>query len=220
MKRKIVISTGNQHKVDEIKNILKDLPFEVISKTQLGIENLQVIEDGNTLEENSIKKAKALSEMTDYMVIADDSGLFVDALDGQPGIYSSRYGGEEGNDSKNNERLLKELKNTPLEKRSGRFRTVIALIKEDKEAITIEGQCKGSIAFEKKGQGGFGYDPVFIPEGYNKSFAELGKELKNEISHRAKALEKLKKLLLELMKDEENENINNIWYPWIHRRCN
>ena len=210
MKRKIVISTGNQHKVDEIKNILKDLPFEVISKNQLGIENLQVIEDGNTLEENSIKKAKALSEMTDYMVIADDSGLFVDALDGQPGIYSSRYGGQEANDSKNNERLLKELKHISLEERTGRFRTVIALIKEDKEVITIEGECKGSIAFEKKGQGGFGYDPVFMPDGYDKSFAELGKDFKNQISHRAKALDKLKKLLLELIKDEEDENINNI----------
>lgn len=210
MKKTIVISTGNQHKVDEIKNILKDLPFEVISKNQIGLKDIKIIEDGSTLEENSIKKAKALSERTDYMVMADDSGLFVDILDGEPGVYSSRYGGEEGNDSKNNERLLKELIDVPCKNRTGRFKTVIALIKENKEVITLEGECKGSIAFENRGEGGFGYDPLFIPEGYNKSFAELGEEEKNKISHRAMALEKLKNLLRKLIEDEKNENINNI----------
>lgn len=146
MKRKIVISTGNQHKVEEIKNILKDLPFQIISKNQIGLKDLEIVEDGNTLETNSIKKAKILAEKIDYMVIADDSGLFVDALDGDPGVYSSRYGGEEGNDSKNNERLLKELKDIPMDDRTGTFKTVIALIKEDKKTIIIEGQCKGRIA--------------------------------------------------------------------------
>ncbi len=210
MERKIVISTGNQNKIGEIKNILKDLPFELISKEELGLRDIEIIEDGDSLEENSIKKAEALSKMTDYMVIADDSGLFVDALNGQPGVYSSRYGGEEGNDSKNNERLLKELKNIPLEDRKGHFSTVIALIKENKEIITIEGQCNGSISLEKRGQGGFGYDPLFIPEGFDKSFAELGVDVKNRISHRSKALDALKEYLFKLIEDEENENINSI----------
>lgn len=210
MKRKIVLSTGNLNKVDEIKNILKELPIEVISKNEINLKDLKIIEDGRTLEENSIKKAKALSDKIDYMVMADDSGLFVDVLDGEPGVYSSRYGGEEGNDNKNNEKLLKELKNTSLGNRTGSFRTVITLIKEDKEVITVEGECKGHIAFEKKGKGGFGYDPLFMPEGYDKSFAELGEEEKNKISHRAKALEKFKKILVELIEDEKNENINNI----------
>lgn len=210
MKRKIVLSTGNPHKLEEIRYILKDLPFEVISKDEIGLKNLEVIEDGTSLEENSIKKAKALSKNTDYMIIADDSGLFVDALNGEPGIHSSRFGGEEGNYKKNNEKLLEELKNIPIEKRTGSFRTVIALIKEDKEIITVEGECKGRIAFEYKGKGGFGYDPLFIPDGYDKSFSQLGEEEKNKISHRGKALEKFKKILVELIEDEENENINNI----------
>lgn len=210
MKRKIVISTGNQHKVNEIKHILKDLPFEVISKNEIGLKDIEIIEDENTLEKNSIKKAKALAKRIDYMVIADDSGLFVDALDGQPGIYSSRYGGEKGNYSKNNEKLLNELNGVALENRTGSFKTVIALIKENKEIITINGECKGKIAFETRGKGGFGYDPLFIPEGFDKSFGELDEKIKNQISHRAKALKGLKELLSKLIKDEENENTNSI----------
>lgn len=216
MKRKIVISTGNQHKVDEIKSILKDLPFEVISKDQIGLKDIEIIEDGDTLEENSIKKAKALAEKTDYMVVADDSGLFVDALGGEPGVYSSRYGGEEGDDIKNNEKLVRELKDIPLEDRTAYFKTIIALIKENKEVITISGECKGYIGFERKGNNGFGYDPLFIPEGFDKSFAELGEETKNQISHRAKALKNLKQLLFKLTKDENDENTSSIWYTWIY----
>lgn len=202
MRRKIVISTGNQNKLGEIKDILGDLPFEVLSKDQIGLKDIKVVEDGDTLEENSIKKAKALAKEIDYIVIADDSGLFVDALEGKPGVYSSRYCGEEGNDYRNNEKLLKELNGVPLEKRTAKFKTVIALIKEDKEIITINGECKGKIALNKSGYGGFGYDPLFIPDGFHKSFAELGEEIKNKISHRGKALEKLKELLCKLTKDE------------------
>lgn len=202
MKRKLVISTGNMNKVDEIKKILKDLPFEVVSKNEIGLKDIDVIEDGNTLEENSIKKAKALAEKIDYMVLADDSGLFVDELDGRPGVYSSRYGGEEGNDQKNNEKLLRELRDIPLENRTGSFKAVIALVKEDKEIIIVNGQCKGKIALEKKGDNGFGYDPLFIPDGFDKSFGELDEKVKNQISHRGKALENLKKELLNLIKDE------------------
>lgn len=195
-KRKLIVSTGNKHKIIEIKDILKDLGIEVLSKNDIGIEDFNVIEDGETLEENSIKKAKALADRTDYMVIADDSGLFVDSLNGEPGVHSSRYAGEEGNDSKNNEKLINALKN--IENRKAAFKAVIALITEDKDLYTVEGVCPGKIAYELQGDNGFGYDPLFIPDGYDSSFAELGEELKNQISHRSKALSKLKKLLEKL----------------------
>lgn len=191
-KRKLVISTGNQNKVDEIAFILKDLPIEILSKKDIGLGDLNVIEDGDTLEENSRIKAKALSNKTDYMVMADDSGLFVDILNGDPGVYSSRYGGEEGNNEKNNKKLLEELKDIPLKDRKAKFKTVIVLITEDKEEVTVEGQCKGTIGLESKGNHGFGYDPLFTPEGFSETFGELGEEVKNKISHRAKALELLK----------------------------
>ena len=192
-KRKLIISTGNQNKVDEIAVILKDLPIEILSKKEIGLGDLNVIEDGATLEENSILKAKALAEKTNYMVVADDSGLFVDYLNGDPGIYSSRYGGEEGNNEKNNKKLLEKLKNVPLEERKAQFKCVIVLITEDKELVVVEGQCKGTIGHQLKGNNGFGYDPLFTPEGYSETFGELDEEIKNKISHRAKALEGLKK---------------------------
>lgn len=192
-KKKIIVSTGNQHKIIEIKNILKDLDIEVLSKNDIDIEEFDVVEDGLTLAENSIKKAKALADRVDYMVIADDSGLFVDALNGEPGVYSSRYAGEEGNDLKNNEKLLDSLKGA--NSRKAAFKTIIALITEDKVLYTVEGVCEGKIAYEPKGTNGFGYDPLFIPDGYDKSFAELGEEIKNKISHRSRALIKLKELL-------------------------
>ena len=192
-KRKLIISTGNKNKVDEIAHILKDLPIEILSKKDIGLGDLNVIEDGDTLEANSRLKARALAENTDYMVMADDSGLFVEILNGDPGVYSSRYGGEEGNDEKNNKKLLKELKDIPLEDRKAKFKTVIVLITEDKEEIVVEGQCKGTIGFESKGNHGFGYDPLFTPDGFSETFGDLGEEIKNKISHRAKALELLKK---------------------------
>lgn len=197
--RKLILSTNNRHKVEEIKNILKGLPIEVLSKQDVGLD-FEVDEDGQTLEENSLKKAQALASRVDYMVMADDSGLFVDALDGAPGVYSSRYAGEEGNDENNNLRLLEELKDAPLEERGARFITVMSLITEDKEVFTIKGECKGHIGFEPRGSKGFGYDPLFIPEGYSKTFAELGEDVKNKISHRAKALEGVQDLIRDLLK--------------------
>lgn len=198
-KRKLVLSTGNQHKVEEIKDILKGLSIEVISKKDVGLGNLDVIEDGETLEDNSLKKAKALAERLGYMVLADDSGLFVDILNGAPGVYSSRYAGEEGNDKKNNSKLLQELKDIPLDKRNAKFKTAIVLITEDKKEIVVYGECKGKIGFEPKGKNGFGYDPLFTPEGYDNTFGELGEEIKNKISHRARALENLKEVLKNIL---------------------
>lgn len=204
--RRLVLSTNNVHKVEEIKSILKDLPIEVLSKKDIGMEDLEVDEDGDTLEENSIKKAKELADRCDYMVMADDSGLFVDALNGAPGVYSSRYAGEEGNDEKNNIKLLKELQDIPVENRTASFFSVIALVTEDKEVFTVKGECKGYIDFEPKGEDGFGYDPLFVPLGFDSTFSELGDDIKNKISHRAKALEKIQDLVSNLLKGEENEN--------------
>lgn len=210
VKRKLVVSSGNQNKIKEIKDIFQGLPIEVVSKNDLGFSDLNVVEDGKTLEENSLIKARALGEKIDYMVLADDSGLFVDVLEGEPGVHSSRYAGEDGNDDKNNEKLLQALKDIPLEKRTAKFRTVIVLITEDKEIIPVHGECKGRIGLEKQGDNGFGYDPLFIPDGYNGSFAVLGDDIKNKISHRAKALEGLKNEIVKLIKDEINEDSNNI----------
>ncbi|MEW8973985.1 MAG: RdgB/HAM1 family non-canonical purine NTP pyrophosphatase [Tissierellaceae bacterium] len=200
--RRLVLSSNNIHKIDEIGRILEDLPIEVLSKRDIGLENLEVIEDGTTLEENSKKKAIALSEKTEYMVMADDSGIFVEALNGAPGVYSARYSGDDGNDEENNKKLLRELKDVPLEDRRGSFLTVITLVTEDKEVFTVKGECKGHIIFEPKGSNGFGYDPLFVPDGYDKTFGELDSEVKNKISHRAKALEEMRKLLIRLIEGD------------------
>ncbi|MBC8589796.1 XTP/dITP diphosphatase [Wansuia hejianensis] len=197
--KRLVLSTNNMNKLEEIREILKDLPIEVLAKKDIGASNFNIEEDGTTLEENSIKKAKTLSEKTDYLVMADDSGLFVDKLNGEPGVFSSRYAGEEGNDEKNNQKLMSSMENIPLIERTARFRTIITLITEDKEIITVEGECKGHIGYEPKGDNGFGYDPLFIPYGYDKTFGELSEEIKNRISHRGKALEKMKEVLIKLI---------------------
>ena len=202
IKRKLVLSTGNKNKVHEIKEILKDLPIEVVSKDDVDLGHIDVVEDGISLSENSIKKAKVLSEYTNYMVMADDSGLFVDALNGEPGIYSNRYAGQEGNDKANNIKLLNALKDIELKERTAKFITVIALVTEDKEIITMSGEVLGTIGFENIGYNGFGYDPLFVPKGYDKTFAELGEDIKNNISHRAKALEEMKKVITKLLEDD------------------
>lgn len=200
--KKIILSTGNIDKIEEIKDILKDLPFYIYSKNEVGLGDLEVEEDGDTLEENAIKKAMAISERIDGIVIADDTGLFVDKLNGAPGVYSSRYAGEDVSYEDNNRKLLKELEGTPSEERTAKFQTVIAIVTEDKKIKTVYGECRGRIDFEVKGSEGFGYDPLFIVDGYGKTFAQLGEEVKNKISHRAKALEKLKKELEKLAGDD------------------
>ena len=204
MKRKLVISTGNQNKVREIKNILSDIEIEVLSKRDIGLEDLDVLEDGDTLESNSLKKARAIANKVDYLVIADDSGLFVDSLGGDPGVYSSRYAGEEGNDDKNNKKLLNAIKDLSMEDRGAKFKAVIALITEDKREIVVYGECKGKIAFKETGENGFGYDPLFIPDGYEKTFGEIDDEEKNKISHRANALKNLKREILKLTKEDKS----------------
>ena len=197
--KKLVLSTGNKGKLVEIKGILEELSIEVITKNDLGLEDFDVVEDGKTLEENAIKKAVELKKLAKGIVMADDTGLFVEALNGAPGLYTARYGGEDGNSEKNKEKLLKELEG--VENRKAYFETVIALVLEDGSTITISGICRGTIASEESGVGGFGYDPLFIPEGYKETFAELGLDIKNKISHRAIALDKMKTQLIEILRD-------------------
>ena len=195
MSRRIILSTGNVHKINEIKDILKDMPFELVSKNDLGYEGLDVVENGETLEENAFKKAKELHKLTKGIVIADDTGLYVDALNGEPGVFSSRYAGEGASYADNNKLLLSRLKDLPIEKRTAYFKTVMAVILEDGSSLTAEGICRGYIALEERGKRGFGYDPLFVPEGKDKTFSELSEEEKNKISHRANALKSLKNKL-------------------------
>ncbi|MCF6463003.1 XTP/dITP diphosphatase [Clostridium sp. Cult1] len=201
-KRRLVLSTGNIHKVEEIKKILEDLPLEVVSKNDLGLAEIEIEENGKTLEENAIKKAISLAEKLENIVIADDSGLFVEYLNEEPGVHSARYSGTNATDEKNNIKLLYRLDGVPMEKRRALFKTVIALVTEKKDIITVTGECRGYIGFEPKGKGGFGYDPLFVVEGYDRTFAELGEEIKNKISHRAKALEKLKEEITKILEDD------------------
>lgn len=197
--RKLIISTDNENKAKELREILKDLPLEILTKKEAGIQNLQVVEDGDTLEHNSLKKARELAGLVDYMVMADDSGLFVDALDGAPGVYSSRYGGEDGNDALNNQTLLKNLKG---KERTAAFRTVIALVTEDGRETTVQGECRGKIMEEPKGENGFGYDPLFVPEGYSETFAQLPIQVKNSISHRRRAIDALREKLEAILSEQ------------------
>lgn len=209
MKKKIVLSSGNKNKVKEIKNILKDMDFDVISKDDLGFIDFDVIEDKETLEDNAYKKAFELKELIDksfqdkiftssIMVLADDTGLFVDALNGEPGVYSARYAGEQASYQNNNKLLLEKLSNVPMEKRTAKFKTVIVIIRENNKLLIAEGICNGKIAFEPRGKNGFGYDPLFIVDGTNKTFSEMSDEEKNLISHRAKAIQNLRERLGEI----------------------
>lgn len=192
---KIYVSTSNKDKVKEIKSKLGD-EFELITKDEAGFGNQDVEETGSTLEENAFLKSKFLYDLVKQPVIADDSGLFVEALDGQPGIYAARYAGEGCSYSDNVEKMLKAMEAfSEREDRKAYFETVICFIDETGNAHHIHGRMNGYIAKEKKGDKGFGYDPIFVPEGYDKRFAELGLEVKNNISHRAKALDKFSKFL-------------------------
>jgi XTP/dITP diphosphohydrolase len=185
--------------VREIKDILKDMPFDVVSKDELGFSDFDVEEDGQTLEENALKKAVELSKLVKGVIIADDTGLFVDALNGEPGVYSARYAGEHVSYADNNKKLLKKSEGLPLEKRTAYFKTSIAVVLEDGSSIMAEGRCSGKIGFEPRGENGFGYDPLFIEDKSGKTLSEMSEEEKNSISHRANALVNLKEKLEEIV---------------------
>ncbi len=182
---KIIAATKNKNKLREFGEILKG--FEIVSQEDAGID-IDVEETGTTFEENSLLKAKAIYDMTGIPAIADDSGLCVDALGGEPGVYSARYGGEGYDDKGRVSLLLKNMENIPDDKRSARFVCAITLV-DEKGVLTARGECEGKIGYEPKGTNGFGYDPVFFVEKFGKTMAEISPEDKNSISHRGKALE-------------------------------
>ena len=199
---KIVFATNNQHKLQEIRDILGS-EFEIVSLKDIGCD-VDIPETGNTLEENAMQKAQYVYDHYNLSCFADDTGLEVEALNGEPGVHSARYAeGTDHNSEANMAKLLRNLEGK--DNRKARFRTVIALIqKQDvcpcgctsiKKVNRFEGIVDGSIATEKHGTAGFGYDPIFVPEGYDKSFAELGESIKNGISHRARAVAKLAEYL-------------------------
>ena len=193
--REIVLSTDNVNKLREIREILEDLDIKIYGKSDIEGLDFEVIEDGDTLYDNALKKASAMAERVDFAVLADDTGLFVKALNGEPGVHSARYASEH-DDKKNREKLLNNLKDK--EDRSAYFKTEIILIDEDKNIIPIEGVCPGKISLEERGDNGFGYDSIFIPDGFDKTFAEMSHEEKNEISHRSRALKNLRDKLSKL----------------------
>lgn len=194
---KIIAATQNKHKIEEIEAITSRFGFEVISRKEAGVPDFEIEENGSTFEENSYLKAKAILDYTNKPTIADDSGLEVDYLNGEPGVFSARYAGVDGEnaDNANNAKLLEELKDVPVQNRKGRFVSVITLLFPDGRNISVRGTCEGYIATELMGDNGFGYDPLFIPDGYNQSYAQIGSDEKNKISHRANALEKLSEVL-------------------------
>ena len=204
--KKLILASNNKKKINEMKEILKELDIEVKSLENENI-NIDVVEDGKTFEENAKKKAKEIYEFLlkrgddNFIVLADDSGLMVDYLKGEPGIYSARYAGEHGNDIKNNEKLLKNLSGVDKENRGAKFVCQLALFTDRGEYFKVTGDVKGYIIEELHGEGGFGYDPLFFYEPLNKTFAQLTSEEKNEISHRGVALNELKKQFVSFLID-------------------
>lgn len=196
--KKIIVATQNQGKVKEIKAVLSDLPVEVYTMSEAGID-MDIEENGTTFEENAIIKAEALTNYTDAIVIADDSGLEIDCLNKEPGVYSARYLGKDTPYTEKNQIILERLKDVKRQERTARFVCAIAMAMKGKETQTAVQTLEGYIGFEAEGTNGFGYDPIFFVPGLERSTATLTMEEKNEISHRAKALrvmkEKIKSML-------------------------
>lgn len=192
--KRIIFATGNAGKMREVKDILADMNMEILSMKEAGIET-DIVEDGNTFEENAVIKAKAVAKHTDAIVLADDSGLEVDYLNKEPGIYSARYMGEDTSYDIKNQAILDRLSGVPKEKRTARFVCAIAAVLPDGKVLTTEGTIEGYIGTESAGEHGFGYDPIFYVDEYGCSTAELSEEQKNAISHRGKALRAMKEKL-------------------------
>jgi len=195
VKKQVLFATTNQGKMKEIKMILADLPVDVLSLKEVGIE-VEIVEDGQTFEENAIIKAKKIMEMTGSITLADDSGLEVDYLDKAPGIYSARFLGEDTPYAVKNQYIIEKLNGAKKEQRTARFVCAIAAAFPDGKVLTRRGTMEGIIGYEEAGKNGFGYDPIFYLPEYACTSAELSPENKNEISHRGKALKSMKEILL------------------------
>ena len=192
----LLIATRNPGKIAEITAILEGIPMRIISLADIPAIP-EVEEDGSTLEQNALKKARLAFAATQYPSLSDDTGLEVFALQMAPGVRSARYSGEDATYEMNNEKLLSELSRLPEQERSARFRCVAAYVDKTKELVT-EGVCNGTIARACRGNGGFGYDPLFVPDGYSFTFAELSPEIKNSMSHRARAFRAMRSYLMNL----------------------
>lgn len=201
--KRIVFATGNEGKMREIREILSDLEVEVLSMKEMGID-IPIEENGTSFTENALIKARAVAECCGEIVLADDSGLEIDWLNKEPGIYSARYMGEDTSYRVKNANLIARLDGVPDEKRTARFICAIAAVFPDGEALTTHGEIEGRIAFEERGENGFGYDPIFYIPELSKTSAELSDEEKNQISHRGKALRLMKE---ELKKKRERGSV-------------
>ncbi len=192
--KEVIIATKNRGKAKEFVEMFDPLGYSV--KTLLDYPEIEDVEEtGTTFEENAVLKAETVSKLLGKVVISDDSGLMVDALEGRPGVYSARYAGEQKNDQENMDKVLKELEGVPLEERTARFCCTLAIANPESGTQTFTGTCEGTILEEKRGEYGFGYDPIFFVAEEGKAMAELPPEKKNSISHRANALKKLKEQL-------------------------
>lgn len=190
-----VLASKNKHKAMEIKKILGN-EYDIKTMDEMGLNDFEIIEDGNTFKENAAKKAIAVFEKLNIPIIADDSGLCVDYLNGMPGVHTARFAGENATNEDNINKLLNELKDVPFEKRKAKFVCVIAMVENSpKDVKVFRGECEGYITESQKGKSGFGYDPVFYYEKFDMTLAEMGEELKNSISHRYKALERFSNYL-------------------------
>ena len=192
---RLLLATNNKAKVREYRILLEGIPYELVTPAEMG-DTLDVDESGETFEENASLKAKAYASVSGLPALADDSGLEVDALGGEPGVLSARYAGEGATDRALIEYLLSKLADVPRERRGARFRCVIAIASPNGEVTLCQGECPGIIAFEPKGTGGFGYDPVFYLPEVDKTMAELSMEQKNEVSHRGKAARAARNILI------------------------
>jgi len=185
--QKLLVATGNSHKTDEIRAILGE--DYVVSDLKAHPDLPEVEETGTTFLENATLKAVEISKQVDGLILSDDSGLEVDALGGEPGVYSSRYAGEAGNDAANNKKLLHELQGEDI--RTARFRCVMVLAQDGEVLASFDGAVEGRMLSELHGEGGFGYDPLFVPDGYDQTFSQLSEGIKNQLSHRAVAMQKV-----------------------------
>ena len=195
MRKQIIFATGNKDKLREIREIMADVDVDVISMKEAGVI-VDVVEDGETFEENSLIKAKAIAEYTDAIVLADDSGLEIDYLDKAPGVYSARFMGEDTSYDIKNQALIDKLEGVPKEERTARFVCAIGAVLPNKETLVVRETMEGYIGYEIAGENGFGYDPIFYLDEFGCSSAALSREQKNEISHRGKALRAMKDILM------------------------
>lgn len=200
---RLLLATKNKGKVVELRSMLDELPIEVSSLLDFP-EIPDVIEDGITFLENARKKAVSASSALNEWTLADDTGLVVSALGGAPGVYSARYAGSHADYAANNLKLLEEMKGVHPEKRGAAFVCVVVLHSPDGREWSVEGRCEGSIGVELRGDGGFGYDPLFMVDGLNRSMAELTLSEKNRVSHRGEALRKIKELLIRIIKEDKS----------------